>query len=344
MTPASNTKLPAIERFESNIGVRIYRMPVEAFPGFIAYTYLLLDGSAPILVDTGSNLETSQKDLLDGIAAVRDDFGEHIEVEDINQILITHAHIDHHGGLNFMYDRTRARIGVHALDRRILMAYEERIVMTVRNVRLFLQSAGVSEKTINGLLEIYGFAKRLIKSQRVDFLLEEGYPLEYMEFIHTPGHCPGQVCIRVGDIMLTADHILGRITPHQAPESITHFTGLGHYLESLDKVAEIQGIDLALGGHEKPIRNMYARIDAIRIDHQKKLDNILSIIRKAKEPLNISEISKQLYPDVQSYNILLALEETGAHVEYLYERGHIGIENLDAVEHEAAPILRYGIV
>jgi hypothetical protein len=35
---------------------------------------------------------------------------------------------------------------------------------------------------------------------------------------------------------------------------------------------------------------------------------------------------------VRGYNVLLALEEAGAHVEYLYQRGLLGIENLEEVE------------
>jgi hypothetical protein len=43
---------------------------------------------------------------------------------------------------------------------------------------------------------------------------------------------------------------------------------------------------------------------------------------------------------VHGYNVLLALEETGAHLEYLYKIGFIGIDNLQEVEanQNAVPI------
>ena len=47
-------ELPPVERFESNSGARIYRMPCEAFPGFIVYAYLVLEAGPPTLIDTGS--------------------------------------------------------------------------------------------------------------------------------------------------------------------------------------------------------------------------------------------------------------------------------------------------
>jgi hypothetical protein len=38
---------------------------------------------------------------------------------------------------------------------------------------------------------------------------------------------------------------------------------------------------------------------------------------------------------------LLALTEVGAHVEYLYERGALRVLNIDQVERETNPPLRY---
>ncbi|HLA44620.1 MAG TPA: MBL fold metallo-hydrolase, partial [Aggregatilineales bacterium] len=166
-------QLPPIERYESNTGIRIYRMPVEAFPGFIAYTCLLLGGEVPTLVDTGSNMDKSQQDLKAAIESVHDDFGESIRIEDIKRILITHGHIDHHGGLNFARELIPAEVGIHPLDRRILTAYEERVIVATKNLRVYLQRAGVSSRSTANLMEMYGFAKRLLKSERVDFLLEE---------------------------------------------------------------------------------------------------------------------------------------------------------------------------
>ena len=98
-------------------------------------------------------------------------------------------------------------------------------------------------------------------------------------FIHTPGHCPGQVCIAVGDVLLSADHVLQRTTPHQSPESITAYTGLGHYLDALTKVGAMGGFDIALGGHELAIHDVYKRIADIRDSHSRKLERMLDSLR-----------------------------------------------------------------
>jgi glyoxylase-like metal-dependent hydrolase (beta-lactamase superfamily II) len=333
--------LPPIQRFESNTGVRIYRIPVEAFPGFIAYCYLLLEAGVPTLVDTGSGLGSSNDHLLAGISALRDQFGENVGLKDIRRILITHGHIDHFGGVGFMQEQTNAEIGIHELDRRVLVAYEERVIIATKDLRVYLERAGVKEELRRRLIEMYGIAKKAFRSVSVDLLLDESTQLDGMCFIHTPGHCPGQVCIVVGDVLLSADHILARITPHQAPESITPYTGLGHYLESLNTVSRREGIRLALGGHEDPVDKVYERIEAIRASHQRKLARLLDLIREAGQPCTISELSKAMYPERHGYDVLLALDEVGAHIEYLYQHGQLAISNLDEVEREDNPALRY---
>ena len=215
------SSLPPIQRFETAGGTRIYRIPVEAFPQFIVYSYLILNAGPPTLVDAGSGYGNSNDHLLQGITALKDTFGEPVSVSDLARILVSHGHIDHFGGVAFMAERTGAQIGIHEIDRRVLVAYEERVIVATKDLRVYLERAGVGDKLRGSLLEMYGFAKQHVRSVKVDFSLDEEVTLDGMRFIHTPGHCPGQVCILVDDVLLSADHILSRTTPHQAPESIT---------------------------------------------------------------------------------------------------------------------------
>lgn len=336
-------ELPPITCHRTSTGVAVYRIPCEAFPGFIAYAYLVLEAGPPTLIDTGSGYNHSNEHLLGGLASLRELFGVTIEVKDIKRIILTHGHIDHFGGLSSVVELTDAEVCIHELDRRVLTAYDERVIVATKGLRVYLQRAGVEREFQLKLMEYYGFSKKHVRSVEVDRILADGQVLDGMRFIHTPGHCPGQVCIAMGDVLISADHILERTTPHQSPESIMAYTGLGHYLESLDRVAAQGGFDLALGGHEGPIYDVYKRIGAIRDSHQRKLDRVLDLIRDADAPLTISDISKQMYPTIKGFNILLGLEEVGAHVEYLDQHGHLRVTNLDEVETEDNPALRYRV-
>lgn len=52
-------------------------------------------------------------------------------------------------------------------------------------------------------------------------------------------------------------------------------------------------------------------------------------------------MSKRLFGPRAGYTRLLALEEAGAHVEYLFQRGELRIANLEDVTRENNPVIRY---
>jgi glyoxylase-like metal-dependent hydrolase (beta-lactamase superfamily II) len=328
-----------VMRYETAAGRSIYTFPVLAFAELVANIYIIDDDNGLTLVDCGSGLEQSNQELLAGFEALRSQYGKAISLEAIKTIVITHGHMDHFGGLPFVRNYTDAPIGVHPLDRRVLSNYEERVIVASRQLKNFLERAGVSDRETFNLMSMYLWAKDRYRSTPVQFNLEEKQPLfDEIPLYHVPGHCPGQVCLLVDDILLTADHVLSRTTPHQAPESITNHMGLGHYLDSLDKIDKVAGVRLALGGHERPMTDLHGRIQEIRQVHQERLNRILDICR---EPKSIAEVSKTLFGQVGSYHVLLALEEAGAHVEYLYQRGELAAANLDEIQREEHPTIAY---
>lgn len=328
-----------LQRFETGAGRVIYSFPVRSFPTLTNNLYVIDDGQQYVLIDAGSGMERANADLLAGFNAIGEHLGRPFSPADIGTILITHGHIDHFGGLPFLRQFTAAPIGVHVLDRRVLSHHEERMVFAYRRLETFLEGAGVSADERVVLMSVYLFSKTYYRSTPVQFLLEEGQPAAGgFGVLHVPGHCPGQVCLLVDDVLLTADQVLSRITPHQAPESITLHMGLGHYLESLGKVETLPGVRLGLGGHEDPIDDVAGRVAAIRAAHDERLGKVLDICRA---PQTIADVSRQLFGSVDSYHVLLALEETGAHVEYLHERGELVAANLEEIEAMSHPVVRY---
>jgi glyoxylase-like metal-dependent hydrolase (beta-lactamase superfamily II) len=331
--------LQTVERFETSQGRHIYALPVEAFPRFIANVYLISDGERRILVDTGSPMQSCNEQLVSRLAEASELFGEPLSLDNLDLILITHGHTDHFGGLPFVRSHTDAPVGVHILDRRSLSHYEERVVVAAKQLEVYLERCGLSAAARGGLMRMYVGQKSIYHSTPVDFELTEGTEAAPgIDVFHVPGHCPGQVCLQIDDVLLAADHVLSRITPHQSPESITLNMGLGHYLDSLDKIGKVQGVRLALGGHEEPMHDLAGRVEEIRVSHIERLEKVLEI---CSEPCSIADVSKGLFGAVSGYTVLLALEEAGAHVEYLYNRGELIAGNVEQLRDQEEPVIEY---
>ncbi len=331
----------SVRLFTTSGGARIARLPLRAFPGLLSYAYVVYKDEYRILIDTGSGFGECNQDLEAGLREAASLLGNAPLPEGLTHILITHGHIDHFGGLPYLRERTAAPVGIHELDRRVLTNYEERLAWVAHHLNVFLIEAGVQEERRAQLMEMYLLGKQLYCSQSVDFTFEAaGMRLGPFEMLHVPGHAPGHVIIRVDDVALGGDHILDDISPHQAPEQLTFYTGLGHYLHSLGKAeAWLRGVRLLLGGHKEPVTDIPARIANIRSLHRERLQAVLDLL---EEPHTIAEISKALFGTVKGYHILLALEETGAHVEYLYQRGYLRIANLSTLGKDFSPRpLRY---
>lgn len=323
-------------------GARIYRIPVRAFPMLIANIHIVIIDDYIALIDTGTGIEESNDHLRMGLATLRDEWNERFRWDDLKRIVVTHAHIDHYGGLGMVRSQTSAPIAVHVLDRRVLTNHEERLLLASRALSGFLWRAGISEASHASLMSMYNWSKDLFRSVEVETVIQDGDLLDDLFLVHhTPGHCPGQVCLQIGDILFSADHVLPFTSPHMAPESITPSTGLDHYLQALDKIAAVPGIRLALGGHEEPIDNLYARVAQIKSSHIRKLERIRSACR---EPRTINDLASAIYPTVRGYDVLLALEEIGAHVEYLDQRGELEIANLAEVAEQHQAALQYRLI
>jgi len=331
---------PEIEAHRTCQGGRIYRLPLDLFPGLRGYAHLVCRNGITVLVDVGSGFGASNDQLEAGLASIHQLYGEATSWDDLTHILISHGHIDHFGGLGFVRGRCSAPLGVHILDRRVLIGYEERLKVVAHHLREFLIEAGVTPDGQDSLMGMYLLSKHLFQSIPVDFTINQSEgQLDGLKIFHVPGHCPGQVIIQVDDVLLSGDHILEMTSPHQAPEQLTLNTGLGHYLESLDRTRRLsKSIHLTLGGHEGPITNLEVRIQEIECLHQDRLAQVSTLLA---EPKTIAEVSRELFPEARDYHELLALEEAGAHIEYLALRGYLTIENIDDLRPEISIPIRY---
>ncbi len=335
------TKLHTFQVFETSRGAQVFAIPVEAFPNFFAYVYLVQAADMLVLIDSGSGSELSHASLQRGMERAGAMMGRSAGFPDLTHILITHGHIDHFGGLVRIRDLTKARIGIHELDFQTVAHHEERLAVMGRRLDMFLKQWGVREEVRGNLLQMYRFTKAFYKSVKIDFTFDAIQTnLGPFEMLHVPGHCPGHVAIRLDDIVFCGDLIVEGVTPHQSPEELTPFLGLNHYLVSLVRFESWAGNDrIVLSGHDAPISNLKDRIAGIREHISQRLKQTLEGF---SEPNTVANVCKLVYGEIGGYNSLLVQEKMGAYVEYLYQRGFLEICNLDELEDgDGYPVIRY---
>lgn len=311
--------------FESAGGAKIFRLPLQVFPNFWAYAYVVQHTHETYLVDTGSGTDTSHEDLLNGLEQA------HLSPSELTHILLTHAHIDHYGGLSKLKTLTNARIGCHELDAQTVAHHDASLALMSNRFDSFLMEAGLAEETRDSLLGIYHFTKSLYQSVPVDFMYEsQNMQVGPFEMIHLPGHCAGHVAMCLDDVIFCGDIVVEGVTPHLYPETIGAYNGLDHYLESLEKLRVwADGSRLILNGHDDAITDLPERIDGT---HKNILRRMSKMADALAEPLTIDEVREAVYGTMEGYNLLLAVEKTGAYVEYFHEHSMIEIVNADEVE------------
>ena len=320
--------------YQTSSGIRLQRIPLEAFPNFWAYAYLVQVNDLVVLIDTGSGSESSNEGLESGLAEAN------LGASDLTHILLTHGHIDHYGGLSFLRERTQAQIGVHELDLGTVTTHESRLAILSRKLENFLTQAGIPAERRTELLTMYRFTKKFHHSVPIDFTYEaHDMQVGPFELLHVPGHCAGHVALKLDDVVFCGDLILEKVTPHQSPEELLPFMGVHHYLDSLSVFERWAGsASLVLNGHDDPITDLSARIDTTRANLFRRIDQALAAL---DEPRTLAGVTEQVYGKMNGYNALLVIEKIGAYVEYLVQRGLAEIVNPDELEDDPQAAIKY---
>lgn len=318
-------------------------MACEVLPDLTGRVYLVLGAGPPTLVDTGSRRPESVGQILAGIEALSAEFGESVRLEDVGRILITHGHIDHVGGLGAIWPKCRAEVAIHELDCRALTAGHERAVLGQRKLKAFLEYTGVEPHRREMLLEAYGFSNEPPKDIPVGRTLVDGEELDGIRVVHTPGHSPGHACFAIGDVLLSGDHVLSRTLSQQWPEAFTPYLGLGHYLDSLDRLEASGEYAMVLPGHEAPIEDLPRRTGEIRQTHWRRNNRLIMALREAESPMTVAELARKMYVQAEGFHAVLALNDVASRIEYLHQRGQIRVTNLDELGREATGTFYYTV-
>src|SRR5438128_3555322 len=162
--------------------------------------YLLRDGDAYTLVDTGLQTEESRQVLNQQLAGLK------VRVDRINRILITHIHPDHFGLAGELRERSGAELIIHRLEVALMEPRYARAEDLVHDVGKWLSLNGVPEEEAEFVKSASMGAREYVSVVEPDTLLEgtERLPAADNEIAvaRAPGHEPGHVAVRLADTMV----------------------------------------------------------------------------------------------------------------------------------------------
>ncbi|MBA3570521.1 MAG: MBL fold metallo-hydrolase, partial [Pyrinomonadaceae bacterium] len=246
--------------------------------------YLIYNSREILVIDPGSPYGEEQQAL----AAAVDDLVR--AGRSVREIILTHMHPDHVGGVNSLREHLGGRVKVAA----------HRFT-----------------------------AEPLSDTVRVDRLIEDGDVIELMgsprialQAMHTPGHARGHLCFYEAETgtLISGDNIVGLgsvlIDP---PEG-----NMRDYLESLRRMRTLPNLRVIFGGHGPAIANPYTKLDEYishRLERERKFLEAVGDGAKTAE-----DIVARVYTDVTPKAHTMAERAVLAHLEKLEADGQVFYE------------------
>lgn len=300
----------------------LYRIeiPLPKNPLKALNSYAIKSPERNLIIDTGWN----QQECLDAMQAGLKELEIDIRKTDF---FITHLHTDHLGLVSSLVTDTSTIYFNQPDGDRITSG------IFLDDLMNFARLNGFPEKELQRIPHTHPGFKFRSKGPLSFHFLKEGDTLRISDYVfrcvETPGHSKGHMCLYEPSkkIFVAGDHILDGITPTIALWS-DEWNPLKEYLESLDRVYQLD-IELVLPGHREVFRNPRERIRELKDHHQKRLDEIIGILRKGTK--NAFQVASQMTWDItyDSWDLFpvsqkwFATGEAISHLKYLEETGLI---------------------
>lgn len=210
-----------------------------------------------------------------------DDIGK----DKVDYIIITHFHQDHLGGASKIKQAKGGDIVMHSLD------------------------ASESNKALSPL--------------KVEKVVQEGDVLDlgggvHLEFIHTPGHSPGHMCIYLREkrLLFTGDHVLGAGTTGIN----TQHGDMAAYIESLKKLLAYD-IQMILPGHGPLVREPKKKIKELIQHRMDREEQVLGLLKAGVH--TVEEMLSSIYPELDQGLWGNARAQIRAHLVKLQREGRV---------------------
>ncbi len=251
-----------------------------------------------------------------------------ISFSDIDQIIITHGHIDHYGAAKRVVKESgsRARVAAHTED-----------IVLIETGKDYPDYIGQRFLKLMGVPFFYRGIMRLLRSGfrlfvdncTVNIVLNDGDEVIVGDYtgriISTPGHSKGAISLYLEkeNILFVGDNILHHITPNalvmleQDTEIPVRLSQVEYY-NSLSRV-EVLDQPAVYTGHGKDIQDIKKTISMYKEQFKERQNKIINAL---DEDLgNIYQIARYVFPEIRGLDtmvhIYLAVSEVFTHLQVL---------------------------
>lgn len=292
--------------------------------------YLLPDHPVTV-VDPGMLLDESLSALINFLAA------DGLTPRDVELVVVTHGHPDHFGAAAWLARQSGAPIitGRHEIGK-ICLGIER-----VDAFRSVLTELGLPESAVEVFPAFMRHVRTLVQPATPDMcqVVEDGERLtaggRRFEVLVTPGHAASHVSLWDGDVLLSGDHLLPRISPNpfleiDDGEVPTRRRSLVEYLESLNRFVALDPACVA-PGHGEAFSEVPLWADRVRAHHGRRAREIRELL-VAHPGSTAYSLTQHVFPQLDGFEVMLGVSEVVGHLDLLAMQNGARVE-LGPVEH-----------
>lgn len=293
----------------------------------------LVEGESLTLVDAGPKTDEAWESLKTQLRE------RGYSPSDIEQVVLTHHHIDHVGLLDYLREHGNFRLIGHPRNRPWILQDESFYRRWYRYMEELFHSGGVAESLIGPNIELHKLLQQFNCRTDLDGEIAEGDEVPGMpgwRVKETKGHAQSHISLyREADgLMIGGDHLIAHVSSNALieppyPGEDERAKPLLQYRQSLRSCLDMD-LALVLAGHGKEISHAHSLIRE-RLAQQDKRALTLRDFLSEGETLTCFELCKRLFPSKYLEQLPLAMSETLGHLDLLEEWGAVKKEEKGGV-------------
>lgn len=297
--------------------------------------YVITTPDGLVCIDAGWAIPESKRLFVEALGSLG------YALSDVTRFLVTHVHRDHYTQAVDVRRDVGSRIGLGVGERSTLERLQDPSRSPLMSHVHQLREMGAADLATTIETWVSGHRADPALWESPDDWLTEG-PVALadrtLHAVETPGHTAGHLVFYdvEGGLLFAGDHVLPTITPSIGFEPVLSENPLGAFLGSLKIIRERPDARL-LPAHGPVTDSAHARVDELLAFHGKRLDEIESAVHGgATDAFAVGGVLRWTrrqheLADLDPFNAMLAVCETGAHLDLLAAQGRLASSLVDGV-------------